>query len=312
MWTWHNAAAVPLNVRFCYREGISEQHPGTALAFSSVGHRASSFASNNGLPYYLHLYRGPTRGPPTSAPPPASAPQHYNQYTHSQGDVQNGPPPMTQAPLRPAAAQPYNQGHMNMTGPLASYPQHYGPPPLMQQVTNQMTGMQITSGPPTAAGPGYGTFEWHLASKPQQFPNPSRPSLLLNRLSHQQHSLLASLAFLVAQLHRLKAPFHLNRHHLPLSQGLFLPLVLLPPQLPWVSSSTQWLSNSTPLQPSHHPTTQDPRLPELKCLQPQWDRATTSLLDHRVLRALQDTCRSLPLSLACRQDTLLNKMVETQ
>ncbi|XP_047232777.1 protein transport protein Sec24C isoform X3 [Girardinichthys multiradiatus] len=99
--------------------------------------------------------QGPTRGPPTSAPPPASAPQHYNQYTHSQGDVQNGPPPMTQAPLRPAAAQPYNQGHMNMTGPLASYPQHYGPPPLMQQVTNQMTGMQITSGPPTAAGPGY-------------------------------------------------------------------------------------------------------------------------------------------------------------
>ncbi|MEQ2193380.1 hypothetical protein XENOCAPTIV_020280 [Xenoophorus captivus] len=187
MWTWHNAAAVPLNVRFCYREGISEQHPGTASAFSSVGHRASSFASNNGLPYYLHLYRGyspftsfpskavaanpvsdlsspldlgPTRGPPTSAPPPASAPQHYHQYAHSQGDVQNGPPPMTQAPLRPAAAQPYNQGHMNMTGPLASYPQHYGPPPLMQQVTNQMTGMQITSGPPTAAGPGYGTFEW--------------------------------------------------------------------------------------------------------------------------------------------------------
>ncbi|XP_035997872.1 LOW QUALITY PROTEIN: protein transport protein Sec24C [Fundulus heteroclitus] len=98
---------------------------------------------------------GPTRGPPTSAPPPASAPQQYNQYTQSQGDVQNGPPPMTQAPPRPAAAQPYSQGHMNVTGPLPSYPQHYGPPPPMQQVNNQMTGMQISSGPPTPAGPGY-------------------------------------------------------------------------------------------------------------------------------------------------------------
>ncbi|XP_015236900.1 PREDICTED: protein transport protein Sec24C isoform X1 [Cyprinodon variegatus] len=98
---------------------------------------------------------GPTRLPPTSAPPPASAPQPYNQYTHSQGDMQNGPPPMTQAPPRPAAAQPYTQGHVNMSGSLPSYPQHYGPPPSMQQVTNQMTGMQITPGPPTSAGPGY-------------------------------------------------------------------------------------------------------------------------------------------------------------
>ncbi|XP_032429566.1 protein transport protein Sec24C isoform X2 [Xiphophorus hellerii] len=98
---------------------------------------------------------GQARGPPTSAPPPVSAPQQYNQYSHSQGDMQNGPPPMTQAPPRPAVAQSYNQGHMNMTGPHPSYPQHYGPPPTMQQVTSQMTGMQITSGPPTPAGPGY-------------------------------------------------------------------------------------------------------------------------------------------------------------
>lgn len=61
---------------------------------------------------------------------------------------------------RPAAAHSYNQGHM--TGPHPSYPQTYGPPPSMQQVTNQMTGMQITSGPPTPAGPGYGTFKWIL------------------------------------------------------------------------------------------------------------------------------------------------------
>lgn len=58
---------------------------------------------------------------------------------------------------RPAVSQPYNQGAMNLTGPPhPSYPQHYGPPASMQQVTNQMTGMQITSGPPTPAGPGYG------------------------------------------------------------------------------------------------------------------------------------------------------------
>lgn len=58
---------------------------------------------------------------------------------------------------RPAVSQQYNQGAVNLSGPQPSYPQHYGPP-SMQQVTDQMTGMQITSGPPTAAGPGYGTF----------------------------------------------------------------------------------------------------------------------------------------------------------
>uniref|UniRef100_A0AAX7VFB4 SEC24 homolog C, COPII coat complex component n=1 Tax=Astatotilapia calliptera TaxID=8154 RepID=A0AAX7VFB4_ASTCA len=99
--------------------------------------------------------QGPVRGPPTSGPPPVSAPQQYNQYSQSQGSMQNGPPPPTQAPPRPAVSQPYNQGAMNLSGPHPSYPQHYGPPSTMQQVTNQMTGMQITSGPPTAAGPGY-------------------------------------------------------------------------------------------------------------------------------------------------------------
>uniref|UniRef100_A0A8C6M5Q7 SEC24 homolog C, COPII coat complex component n=1 Tax=Nothobranchius furzeri TaxID=105023 RepID=A0A8C6M5Q7_NOTFU len=41
-------------------------------------------------------------------------------------------------------------------GGQPSYPQHYAPPPTMQQVTNQMGGMQLTSGPPTPAGLGYG------------------------------------------------------------------------------------------------------------------------------------------------------------
>ncbi|XP_070847399.1 protein transport protein Sec24C isoform X3 [Chaetodon trifascialis] len=99
--------------------------------------------------------QGPARGPPVSGAPPVSAHQPYNQYSHSQGDMQNGPPLMTQAPPRPAVSQPYNQGAVNLSGPQPSYPQHYGPPPTMQQVTNQMTGMQISSGPPTPAGPGY-------------------------------------------------------------------------------------------------------------------------------------------------------------
>ncbi|KAF1373693.1 hypothetical protein PFLUV_G00241610 [Perca fluviatilis] len=96
---------------------------------------------------------GPARGPPTSGTPPVSAPQPYNQY--SQGDMQNGPPPLTQAPPRPAASQLYNQGAVNLSGPQPSYPQNYGPQPSMQQVTSQMTGMQITSGAPTPTGPGY-------------------------------------------------------------------------------------------------------------------------------------------------------------
>ncbi|XP_073345156.1 protein transport protein Sec24C isoform X1 [Pagrus major] len=98
---------------------------------------------------------GPARGPPASGAPPVSAPQPYNQYSQSQGDMQNGPPLMTQAPPRPAVSQPYNQGAVNLSGPPPSFTQHYGPPPSMQQVTNQMTGMQIAPGPPTPAGPGY-------------------------------------------------------------------------------------------------------------------------------------------------------------
>ncbi|KAK2884608.1 protein transport protein Sec24C isoform X2 [Channa argus] len=98
---------------------------------------------------------GPSRGPPTSVPPPVSAPQSYNQYSHSQGDIQNGPQPMIPAPQRSAATQPYSQGAMNLSGAQLSYQQHYGPLPTVQQVTNQMTGMQITPGPPTPAGPGY-------------------------------------------------------------------------------------------------------------------------------------------------------------
>ncbi|XP_013862544.1 protein transport protein Sec24C isoform X2 [Austrofundulus limnaeus] len=118
---------------------------------------------------------GPARGPPTSAPPPVSAPQQYNQYSHGLGDVQNGTSPMTQAPPRPASSQLYNQGAASMTGAHPSYPQHYGPPPTMQQVTNQMTRMQM-SGPPTPAGPGYAppqSSQPAVSSSYQTAPQPS-------------------------------------------------------------------------------------------------------------------------------------------
>uniref|UniRef100_A0A1A8QA56 SEC24 family, member C n=1 Tax=Nothobranchius rachovii TaxID=451742 RepID=A0A1A8QA56_9TELE len=115
--------------------------------------------------------QGSARGPPTSAPPPVSAPQQYNQYSHSPADMQNGPPAMTQAPPRPAGSQPYGLG-----GGQPSYPQHYAPPPTMQQVTNQMGGMQLTSGPPTPAGLGYApphSSQPPISTSYQSAPQPS-------------------------------------------------------------------------------------------------------------------------------------------
>ncbi|XP_017293728.1 protein transport protein Sec24C isoform X1 [Kryptolebias marmoratus] len=133
-----------------YQPGVPPQGYSPFTSFPS-----KAVAANPVSDLSSPLDLGPARGPPTSAPPPVSAPQQYNQYSHSLGDVQNGPPPMTQAPPRPAGSQPYNQGAANLTGAHPSYPQHYGPPPTMEQVTNQMTRMQVTSGPPTPAGPGY-------------------------------------------------------------------------------------------------------------------------------------------------------------
>ncbi|XP_041759381.2 protein transport protein Sec24C-like isoform X4 [Coregonus clupeaformis] len=101
--------------------------------------------------------QGSARAPPTSVPPPVSTPQAYSQY--AQGDIQNGPPSMdhsmAQPAHRPPVSQLYSQGAMNLSGPQPSYPQQYGVQPPMQQVTNQMSGMQIGSGPLTSAGPGY-------------------------------------------------------------------------------------------------------------------------------------------------------------
>ncbi|XP_042161464.1 protein transport protein Sec24C [Oncorhynchus tshawytscha] len=111
---------------------------------------------------------GPYSGPATAyqpgapqgsarGPPPVSTNQAYSQY--AQGDIQNGPPPMdhsmAQPAQRPPVCQPYSHGAMNLSGPHPSYPQQYGVQPSMQQMTNQMSGMQVGSGPLTSAGPGY-------------------------------------------------------------------------------------------------------------------------------------------------------------
>eukprot|EP00063_Salmo_salar_P038841 XP_014013676.1 PREDICTED: protein transport protein Sec24C-like isoform X4 [Salmo salar] len=111
---------------------------------------------------------GPYSGPATAyqpgapqgsarGPPPVSTNHAYSQY--AQGDIQNGPPPMdhsmAQPAHRPPVSQPYSHGAMNLSGPHPSYPQQYRAQPSMQQMTNQMSGMQVGSGPLTSAGPGY-------------------------------------------------------------------------------------------------------------------------------------------------------------
>lgn len=56
-------------------------------------------------------------------------------------------------------SQPYTQGAMNLSGPQPAYNQQFGTPPTsMQQVTNQMAGMQVGSTVPSSAGPGYGKY----------------------------------------------------------------------------------------------------------------------------------------------------------
>ncbi|XP_062859044.1 protein transport protein Sec24C isoform X2 [Trichomycterus rosablanca] len=94
------------------------------------------------------------RGPPTSDAPPVSAAQPYSQF--GQGDVQNGPPPPMGAPSqRPPVSQPYTQGAMNLSGPQPTYNQFGVPPTGVQQMTNQLGGMQIGTTVPSPVGPGY-------------------------------------------------------------------------------------------------------------------------------------------------------------
>uniref|UniRef100_A0AAY3ZX11 SEC24 homolog C, COPII coat complex component n=1 Tax=Denticeps clupeoides TaxID=299321 RepID=A0AAY3ZX11_9TELE len=85
------------------------------------------------------------RGPPTSGTPSAPAPQVYGHY--KQSDAQNGPP----------VSQTYTPAAVNLSGTQATYSQQFGAPPTsVQQVTNQMAGMQVGAALPTTAAPGYG------------------------------------------------------------------------------------------------------------------------------------------------------------
>lgn len=58
---------------------------------------------------------------------------------------------------RPPASRPYAQEAMDVSGP--AYSQQFGAPPTsVQQLTNQMTGMQVGPTVPPSAGPGYGKY----------------------------------------------------------------------------------------------------------------------------------------------------------
>ncbi|TSK14801.1 Protein transport protein Sec24C [Bagarius yarrelli] len=110
------------------------------------------------------------RGPPTSGAPPVSAAQPHLQF--GQTDVQNGPPSMSAPQQRPPVSQPY-QGAMNLSGPQPASTQQFGVPPTsMQQVTNQMAGMQVGSTMHSAAGPGYappGVSQASISAPPSSF-----------------------------------------------------------------------------------------------------------------------------------------------
>ncbi|XP_031416432.1 protein transport protein Sec24C isoform X2 [Clupea harengus] len=97
---------------------------------------------------------GPMCAPPTSGAPPISAPQAYGQY--GGGQALNGPPPSAAPTQRPPVSQPYTPAPMNLSTPQSSYSQPFaGPPTSMQQMTNQMAGMQVGPAPPAGTAPGY-------------------------------------------------------------------------------------------------------------------------------------------------------------
>ncbi|XP_029560454.1 protein transport protein Sec24C isoform X1 [Salmo trutta] len=136
-----------------YSGPATAYQPGAPQGYSTYASFPSkAVAANPVSDLSSPLDLGSARGPP-----PVSTNHAYSQY--AQGDIQNGPPPMdhsmAQPAHRPPVSQPYSQGAMNLSGPHPSYPQQYRAQPSMQQMTNQMSGMQVGSGPLTSAGPGY-------------------------------------------------------------------------------------------------------------------------------------------------------------
>lgn len=130
-------------------------------------------------------------------------------------------------------------------------------------------------------------------------PSHSSPSPQPSPPSPQHLHLSASPPLAPAHPLLPRGPFH-PEHPLLLSLGLFLLLLLLQPHLPLPSTQAPFHPSSSPLYLSHPPITQVHLLLELRCLPLQWLRATTCLLD---------PCSSLHPSLACREDTLLSRMV---
>ncbi|MGH0155887.1 UNVERIFIED_CONTAM: hypothetical protein FKN15_030339 [Acipenser sinensis] len=138
---------------------------------------ASDLSSNSSSPLDL----GPVRPSPNSGPPTVSASQGYSQYT--QGDVQNGPPTMSSQPHRPTVSQSY------LPGSQPAYHQQYGAPHTsMQQMTNQMSGMQVSAPPPAVSG-----YAPHSSNPQTSVSFSGAPSFTPHSVSSQQNSPAASL-----------------------------------------------------------------------------------------------------------------------
>lgn len=140
-----------------------------------------------------------------------------------------------------------------------------------------------------------------------QCPSHSSPSHLANLPFLQPPQLWASQPFTLVLLPLLRAPSNPEHRLLPLSLDLFHPLGLLPPPLQLDSIQALCPLSNNPLQPSHSLITQVHHLQGLKCLLLQWLKATTCLQDHRALQGPLGPYSNL--SLACREDTHLSRMV---
>uniref|UniRef100_A0A8C9VGQ0 Protein transport protein Sec24C-like n=1 Tax=Scleropages formosus TaxID=113540 RepID=A0A8C9VGQ0_SCLFO len=130
-------------------------------------------------------YNGPASGyqqgglpsgsvrPPLTSGAPVLASQDYNQY--AQGGVQNGPPTMSSQAPRPPVSQSYVPAHVHPAGPQPAYRQQQSgaPPASVQQMTNQMAGMQMVSSASSLAAPG--TMALLFLSVP---PTSSQPPLI--------------------------------------------------------------------------------------------------------------------------------------
>ncbi|KPP65732.1 hypothetical protein Z043_115829, partial [Scleropages formosus] len=128
-------------------------------------------------------YNGPASGyqqgglpsgsvrPPLTSGAPVLASQDYNQY--AQGGVQNGPPTMSSQAPRPPVSQSYVPAHVHPAGPQPAYRQQQSgaPPASVQQMTNQMAGMQMVSSASSLAAPGT-----MFPGPPSQQPTVSPPS----------------------------------------------------------------------------------------------------------------------------------------